>query len=89
MNVLKKMMLSCARASELIEKRNVQPLSRAESVQLFFHTRMCGACRSYELQSSFIDQALEKILTEYDHKLPEGMLKPDAYVRIMRSIKKD
>lgn len=83
------MMISCLRASELIEKRCIQPLSRSESFQLFFHTRMCDTCRSYELQSSLIDKALERVIKSRGNKLSEEMLNADAFARIMNAIKKD
>lgn len=54
----KKFMLSCKKATELMEKRNVVPLSFKERLQLNMHKKMCDICSMYEKQSKFIDNAL-------------------------------
>jgi hypothetical protein len=50
--------LACKKATELIEKREIQPLSATEKVKLTIHTTMCKACKSYEKQSVTIDKAM-------------------------------
>lgn len=52
------MMLSCRKATELIEKKVSFSLSPIEKMQLFLHTSMCHACRTYEKQSKFLDKCL-------------------------------
>ncbi len=52
-------MLSCLRASELIEKRLVGKLSAKERIQLSMHTSMCDACKSWEKQSKDLDNSLK------------------------------
>lgn len=52
--------LSCQKATVLIERRDLKPLSSAERVGLWFHLRICDACKTYEAQSQAIDQLLEK-----------------------------
>jgi len=62
------LMLSCRKATELIEKKITFSLNPMEKTQLFLHTSMCNACRSYEKQSKFLDRALYKYLgTTEDH----------------------
>jgi len=61
MNIL---MISCAKATELIEKRNASGLSAMEKVKLRIHTAMCDACRRYRGQSEFIDAILENKLRQ-------------------------
>jgi len=51
-------MLSCKKATELIEKKSVINLSFKEKVQLRMHKSMCDACTAYEKQSKAIDEAL-------------------------------
>lgn len=51
-------MLSCKKATELIEKKSVLPLSLKEKIQLYMHKSMCDACTSYEKQSKKIDELL-------------------------------
>ncbi len=54
------MMLSCKKATELMEKREVSPLSFVEGIQLKMHLSMCDACQSYEKQSDLINKAVGK-----------------------------
>ena len=63
MKLMNKLMLSCKKATELIEKRSFVNLSFAEKVQLKMHVGVCSACRSYEKQSQVIDQSLKHIST--------------------------
>jgi len=51
-------MLSCQKASGLIEKKLHFSLGPIEKVQLFMHTSMCEACRSYQKQSKDMDSLL-------------------------------
>ena len=54
------LMLSCKKATELIEKKSVLGLSWKENMQLKVHTKMCDACTNYQKQSKAIDGILEK-----------------------------
>ncbi len=62
--MMKKLMnylvLSCRRATELIEKRALVRLTFKEKVQLGMHKSMCDACTEYEKQSRKIDELLHK-----------------------------
>lgn len=57
-------MLSCKKASELIEKKSIIPLSTIETIQLHLHKRMCDACSTYEKQSLLIDEMIEKEMAD-------------------------
>ena len=52
------LMLTCQKASALIEKRNLFALTRKEKVMLRIHTAVCKSCMSYQKQSKIIDHAL-------------------------------
>lgn len=54
------LMLSCKKATELIEKKTVVRLSFKEKVQLRMHKSMCDACTAYEKQSRKINELLHK-----------------------------
>ncbi len=56
------MMLSCFKATELIEKRQLTPLGVVDLLRLHMHTMMCDACRMYEKQSKIITTALHSEL---------------------------
>lgn len=58
MNIL---MLSCKKATELIEERLVTKLSSIEKVQLKMHTAVCSQCSTYEKQSDIIEKRIAEI----------------------------
>lgn len=69
MNIL---MLSCKKASELIDKRSLSKLSWTENLQLNMHTAMCDGCKAYENQSHFLDKMLHKHIKSQDEsKVPQ------------------
>ena len=51
-------MLSCKKATELIEKQSLAGLSRKEKFRLRLHTSMCSGCTAYQKQSVLIDKFL-------------------------------
>jgi len=55
MNILA---LSCAKATELIEKKLLFRLTLSERIRLKMHKAMCDACSMYEKQSIILDKAL-------------------------------
>jgi len=58
MNIL---MLSCKKATELIEKRLVTGLSGIEKIQLKVHTAVCKNCSTYKKQSNIIEKGMAQI----------------------------
>lgn len=67
--IIKFFFLSCLKATELIEKKSNFRLSFKERLQLKVHKMICDACKSYENQSTLID---EKIAHYYKQNLPSG-----------------
>jgi hypothetical protein len=59
--LMNKLLLSCLRATELIEKKLHFKLSVREKLQLRIHKMMCNACSNYEKQSVFIDKGISVI----------------------------
>ena len=57
MNIL---ILSCLKATELIEKKLHFKLSFKEKLQLKVHKMMCDACRMYEKQSTLLEKGIEQ-----------------------------
>ncbi len=57
MNML---MLSCKKATGLIDKKSVVGLSLLEKIQLRVHTSMCDACTAYQKQSKLIDRIIHQ-----------------------------
>ncbi|HNU12996.1 MAG TPA: hypothetical protein PKI55_00970 [Chitinophagaceae bacterium] len=54
------LLLSCKKATELIEKKSLVGLSFRERVQLNIHKSVCEACTAYEKQSIKIDELMQK-----------------------------
>ncbi len=52
------LMLSCKKASALIDRKSLFGLTRKENVMLKMHTALCDACAAYEKQSKLIDNVL-------------------------------
>jgi len=59
MNIL---MLSCRKATELIERRSLFGIDMFRKIQLFMHLKACDACKNYETHSNHIDLAVQKHL---------------------------
>lgn len=51
-------LLSCKKASALIDKKLVMELSWIERTQLHWHTSICDGCKLYEKQSVILNNAL-------------------------------
>lgn len=65
------LMLSCKKASELIDKQLLLNLSLKERLMLKIHTRLCEACFEYEKQSKLLDKLLLKhISTSEESQIP-------------------
>jgi len=52
--------LSCKRASYLIEKSNGKPLSMIDKMQLAWHLSLCAKCTLYKKQSSYLETILKQ-----------------------------
>jgi hypothetical protein len=62
-NIMNSLLLSCKKASGLIEKKLHFPLNPIEKVQLFVHTNMCDACQKYQRESVEMDALLDTHIT--------------------------
>lgn len=67
MNIL---MLSCKKASELIDMKSVTKLSMKEKVMLRMHTSMCDGCTAYLKQSKILDNLLHKHIRSIEINIP-------------------
>ncbi len=54
------MLLSCVKATELMEMKENVPLGLLKTMQLHMHTAMCSGCRNYLKQSRLINELLQK-----------------------------
>ena len=79
MNKLTKILYNCRKATFMIEKRMVKPLSFQENIELRLHLITCGVCRLYIKQSHKIDLMVKQILTNT----------PPANIRLDDDFKKE
>ena len=85
--LMQKLMLSCKKATELIDKKIHAGISRDEKVTLYFHTMMCSACTNYEKQSQMIDKALKDTHTYHEDNHHTRAVPPEGLIhRIIRKL---
>ncbi len=68
---MKKIFLSCQKATELMEKKINFQLSTIEGIQLNLHKYVCDACLQYEKQSILLEKWITKKEVETDKNLPQ------------------
>lgn len=85
---MNKMMLSCTKATELIEKNAFDGLSTTENIRLSMHTTMCYACKQYQKQSILLNKAISNHLNSFSFSFTEKKihLESQAKQRIQREI---
>ncbi len=60
MNLMHALMFSCVKATELMELKELVPLSLTKKIQLKMHVAMCSGCRNYMKQTKLINELLNK-----------------------------
>jgi hypothetical protein len=60
MNLMNAIMLSCIKATQVMELREYCPLTLIEKIQLRMHVSMCSGCKNYMKQTKMINQLLHK-----------------------------
>lgn len=79
-------MLSCRKASELIDKRSLIKLSWKENLRLNMHTAMCDGCKAYKKQSVILDNILHKHIQSKDELKAPQKKNPDLKVKIISKL---
>jgi len=59
-------LLSCVKATELIEKKTLFGLSWIERLQLRLHTNVCDGCTIYQQQSILLDEVMKAQMINFD-----------------------
>lgn len=83
-------MLSCRRATELMEKELHFKLNTIEKIQLHLHTRMCDACKLYEKQNKVMDRTLTNYISRIDknENLSTAILSDDFKKSLIKTLEK-
>lgn len=84
---MNKLVNSCKKTTELIDKRAISKLSMIEKVQLELHKTMCKTCTSYEQRSNFLDEAVNNL---FNPKQPhdKAHLSVEKKSKILEELKK-
>jgi len=70
-------LLSCLKATELVEKKFHFKLSFKEKLQLKLHLAMCDVCMTYHKQSQLIEKAIAILQDSKVYKADTKELKRD------------
>ncbi|MCX6221401.1 MAG: hypothetical protein NTZ69_10465 [Bacteroidia bacterium] len=79
------LLLSCIKATELIEKRFYFKLSFKEKLQLKLHTMVCDACTNYEKQSKIIEKGIEMYQKKQHDEIDMTQLKDQISVKLNKT----
>ncbi len=82
-------MLSCKKATELIEKKLLVKISFKEKIQLQLHNSMCSACSAYEKQSKRIDELFHKHIINDGTEISGSFQNEDLKERIINAVGKN
>jgi hypothetical protein len=80
------LMLSCKKATMLIEKSMLVKLSFKDKVQLTLHKSMCDACTAYEKQSKKMDEILKQHI--HDNPNSDAVQNENLKDKIIQSLNK-
>lgn len=59
MGLMNSLMLSCRKATELMERASLQPLPMGERLRLWMHVKVCHSCHTFQKQGHLIDALLK------------------------------
>ena len=82
-------MLSCRKATELIEKKLLVKLSFKEDIQLQLHKSMCSACTAYEKQSKKMDELFHKHIINDGAKISDITQNQNLKEKIINTLNKN
>ena len=83
------LLLSCKKATELIEKKLLVKLSFKENIQLQLHKSMCSACTAYENQSKKMDELFHKHIINDDSGISGATQNEDLKKKIINTLSKN
>lgn len=83
--IMKKLLNSCQKSTELIDKQLSTALTATEKLQLNAHKAMCTTCSAYAKQSRLLDAAFSRMFLK-KNKVSEK-LDPDKKQKIVNAIR--
>ncbi len=82
MNLMNVMMLSCIKATELLEMKEHVSLGVIKTLQLHFHLSMCSGCRNYRKQTKLINKLLNTHMNNFSEIVDTGKLEKDIISKV-------
>jgi hypothetical protein len=82
-------MLSCKKATELMEKQSLMGLSAKEKFRLRMHTSMCDGCTAYQKQSLMIDNLLHHHIAGAPSEIVHEVENTELRERILLNLPKE
>lgn len=79
------MIITCKKATELIEKKDIFGLSKKEAFSLNVHTFLCKTCKKYEKLSEELDHTLRNFFSSQTEE--ELTLSPEKKEEIKNKLK--
>ncbi|CAA9284407.1 MAG: hypothetical protein AVDCRST_MAG95-3534 [uncultured Adhaeribacter sp.] len=67
-NIIKKIAWNCQKATYLIEKKQLGPITLWEHVELKIHLAGCSVCRLYEQQSIQLNQTVRNFFHQPEYQ---------------------
>ncbi len=80
-------MISCHKATFLIEKSHTDALRCTEKVSLRIHTFMCEACAQYHIQSNTIEKTLNRHIRSIEEKTINSVVTEHTIQEILKKIR--
>lgn len=80
-------MISCNKATFLIEKSHTDALRCTEKLSLRIHTFMCEACAQYYIQSNSIEKTLHRHIRSIEEKTITSTVTGHAVQEILKKIR--
>lgn len=76
-------MISCKKATELVDMKQAGKIGFISKIKLKMHLLMCNACKTYEKQSLLLAKMFDKSLHKSKNINPD----PNEMIKLKRKIK--
>jgi predicted anti-sigma-YlaC factor YlaD len=67
-NEINKIAYNCKKATFLIEKKQISPITLREKVELSIHLAGCSVCRTFEKQSAAINKMVKEMFLSSENQ---------------------
>ena len=89
MNMMRKLMISCDKATFLITKAQEGEISFIEKIDLELHLMACKFCKLFRKQSSFLSDNVEHLGKHPNESLPNSKLTDARKAAIQQALQEE